>query len=182
MELNEKYKPLFVNPPKTRYFLLTGGRGSAKSFHVSTKLLNLTYETGHVILFTRWTLTSAQISIIPEFIEKIEMLNLYDDFKITSDEVINIRTGSKILFKGIKTSQGTATANLKSISGVTTWVLDESEELVDEDIFDKIDLSIRSTSRPNRVILVMNPSYKTHFIYKRWVKQKRKDTTYIHTS
>jgi len=182
MELINNYKPLFVKPPPNRYFVLTGGRGSAKSFHVSVMLLNLTYETGHVILFTRWTLTSAQISIIPEFIQKIEMLNLYDDFKITSDEVINIKTGSKILFKGIKTSQGTATANLKSISGVTTWVLDEAEELVDQDIFDKIDLSIRSRTKPNRVILIMNPSYKTHFIYNRWVKVKRNDTTYIHTS
>jgi PBSX family phage terminase large subunit len=182
MKLISKYKPLFTKVPSTRYFVVIGGRGSAKSYHVSTFLLNLTYEAGHVILFTRWTMVSAHISIIPEFIEKIEILGLINDFDISQSEIVNRRTGSRILFKGIKTSQGTATANLKSIAGVTTWVLDEAEELIDEDVFDRIDLSIRAKDKPNRVILVMNPSYKTHFVYKRWFTQRRSDTTYIETT
>jgi phage terminase large subunit-like protein len=127
-------------------------------------------------------LVSAHISIIPEFIEKIESLGYTNDFEITQTEITNIKTGSKILFRGIKTSQGTATANLKSIAGVTTWVLDEAEELVEEDVFDRIDLSIRSVDLPNKVILVMNPSFKSHWIYKRFISNKRDDTTYIHTT
>jgi PBSX family phage terminase large subunit len=182
IELLDKYQPLFVDPPDTRYFLVTGSRGSGKSYTVTLFLLNLTYEEGHVILFTRWTLTSAFISIIPEFIDKIELMNKEKDFEITQSEIINKVTGSKILFRGIKTSQGTATANLKSIAGVTTFILDESEELMDEDVFDRIDLSIRAVNKPNRVILVMNPSYKSHWIYSRFVKQPRNDTSYIHTT
>lgn len=182
MKLIEKYKPLFQKVPLTRYFVITGGRGSAKSFHVAMALVNLTYEKGHVILFTRWTMVSAHISIIPEFIDKIERLGVTSDFEITQNEIYNNKTGSRIIFKGIKTSQGTATANLKSISGVTTFVLDEAEELIDEDVFDRIDLSIREKSKPNRVILIMNPSYKNHFVYKRWFEKKRTDTTYIHTT
>ena len=183
MNLISNYKPLFNQNPSTRYSLITGGRGSAKSFHVSTALLNLTYEKGHIILFTRWTLVSAYISIIPEFIEKIELLDKFNDFEITQTEITNKLTGSKILFKGIKTSQGTATANLKSIAGVTTFVLDEAEELVDEEIFDRIDLSIRAKNTPNRVIMVMNPSYRSHWIYKRFLGQGFQDnTTYIHTT
>ena len=76
-------------------------------------LLALTYEEGHTILFTRYTLTSAHVSIIPEFLEKIELINRYSDFHITKDEIINLKTGSKILFKGIKTSSGQQTASLK---------------------------------------------------------------------
>jgi len=182
IKLLSQYKPLFVNPPKTRYFVLTGGRGSAKSFHVAIFLLNLTYEPNHVILFTRWTLTSANISIIPEFIEKIEMLNRVSDFEITQNEIINIKTGSKILFRGIKTSQGTATANLKSISGVTTFVVEEAEELIDEDVFDRIDLSVRAKNIPNRVLLIMNPAFKSHWVYKRWVHNPKPECTYIHTT
>lgn len=178
----DKYQPLFYEVPKTRYYLITGGRGSGKSWTLALFLLNLTYEEGYVTLFTRWTLVSAFISIIPEFIEKIELMGKEKDFEITQTEIINKHTGSRILFRGIKTSQGTATANLKSISGVTTWVLDEAEELVDQDVFDRIDLSIRSKERPNRVILVMNPSYKSHWIYKEFVTKNRKDTTYIHTT
>ena len=136
LELNNKYNGLFSD---SRYFVVTGGRGSGKSFSINSFLLALTYEVGHVILFTRYTLTSAHVSIIPEFIEKIELINRFQDFHITKDEIINLRTGSKILFKGIKTSSGQQTANLKSLSGVTTWVLDEAEELTDESVFDKID-------------------------------------------
>ena len=151
----------------------------------------LTYEVGHVILFTRYTLTSAHVSIIPEFLDKIETANLQQDFYITKDEIINLKTGSKILFKGIKTSSGTQTANLKSLAGVTTWVLDETEELNDEDTFDKIDFSIRAKDIQNRVILVLNPATKEHFIYKRFFEEKgveaganeiKEDTTYIHTT
>jgi len=182
MEILNDYKPLFRSKPDSRYFLITGGRGSGKSYTVNLFLLNLTYESGHIILFTRWTMTSAHISIIPEFLDKIEVMNLQADFEITQNEIINKRTGSKILFRGIKTSQGTATANLKSISGVTTWVLDEAEELVDENVFDRIDLSIRTKETPNRVILVMNPSFKSHWIYQRWISKPIPDTTYIHTT
>jgi PBSX family phage terminase large subunit len=182
MQILSNYKDLFRIEPLTRYHLVTGGRGSGKSFSISLFLLNLTYESGHVILFTRWTMVSAFISIIPEFIEKIELLNKEEDFEITQNQIVNKLTGSKILFKGIRTSQGTATANLKSISGVTTWVLDEAEEQHDENTFDRIDLSIRSKDKPNRVILVMNPSYKSHWIYKRWIAKPKADCTYIHTT
>jgi phage terminase large subunit-like protein len=182
IQLIDKYQPLFLDLPKTRYYLITGGRGSGKSWTLSMFLLNLTYEEGHVILFTRWTLTSAFISIIPEFIDKIELMNKAEDFEITQSEIINKATGSKILFRGIKTSQGTATANLKSIAGVTTWVLDESEEQQDEETFDRIDLSIRAKNKPNRIILVMNPSYKSHWIHGRFVKNPSENCTYIHTT
>ena len=188
-QINEKFKPLFLND--SRYFVLTGGRGSMKSFSVTTFLLLLTYENEQTILFTRYTLTSADISIIPEFIEKIELAKLESDFAITKNEIINLKTGSKILFKGIKTSSGTQTASLKSISGVTTWVLDEAEELTDEETFDKIDFSIRHKSKQNRVILILNPTTKEHFIYKKFFEEKgvnagsntqKDDTTYIHTT
>lgn len=186
--INKKYSLLGSD---SRYFVITGGRGSGKSYSLNSFLLLLTYEVGHVILFTRYTLTSAHISIIPEFIDKIETANLSNDFYITKDEIVNLKTGSKILFKGIKTSSGTQTANLKSLAGVTTWVLDEAEELTDEDTFDKIDFSIRAKGIQNRVILVLNPATKEHFIYKRFFEAKgvkdgsnliKQDTTYIHTT
>lgn len=188
IKINHKYNLLGSD---SRYFVITGGRGSGKSYSLNSFLLLLTYEVGHVILFTRYTLTSAHVSIIPEFIDKIETANLQQDFYITKDEIINLKTGSKILFKGIKTSSGTQTANLKSLAGVTTWVLDEAEELNDEDTFDKIDFSIRAKGIQNRVLLVLNPATKEHFIYKRFFESKgieagsnlvNKDTTYIHTS
>jgi phage terminase large subunit len=188
IKIHKKYNLLGSD---SRYFVVTGGRGSGKSYSLNSFLLLLTYEIGHTILFTRYTLTSAHVSIIPEFIDKIETAGLQSDFYITKDEIINIKTGSKILFRGIKTSSGNQTANLKSLAGVTTWVLDEAEELNDEDIFDKIDFSIRNKDVQNRIVLILNPATKEHFIYKRFFEQKgieaganliNKDVTYIHTT
>ncbi len=189
IKLNNKYKPLFNND--TRFFIITGGRGSSKSFGVGTFANLLSFESGHRILFTRQTMTSAHLSIIPEFQEKIDLMELNDYFTITKNEITNIQSGSEIIFRGIKTSSGDQTANLKSLQGVTTWILDEAEELTDEATFDKINLSIRQKGKQNRVILILNPSTKEHWIYKRFFESEgvtegfngvKGNTTYIHTT
>jgi len=186
--INKKY---LVLDSDSRYYIVTGGRGSGKSYAISTLLCLLTQQVGHVILFTRYTLRSAGVSIIPEFLEKIEFLGMEDVFHITKDEIINKQSGSRILFRGIKTSSGDQTANLKSLQGVTTFILDEAEELTDEETFDKIDLSVRAKGIQNRVILIMNPSTKEHWIYNRFFEVRgiqegsnvtKGDTTYIHTT
>ena len=187
--LNKKYTPLFNND--TRFFIITGGRGGSKSFGVGTFANLLSFESGHRILFTRQTMTSAHLSIIPEFQEKIDLMELNDYFTITKNEITNIQSGSEIIFRGIKTSSGDQTANLKSLQGVTTWILDEAEELTDETTFDKINLSIRQKGKQNRVILILNPSTKEHWIYKRFFEAEgvtegfngvKGNTTYIHTT
>lgn len=188
VDLHPKYQA-FGN--KSRYWVLTGGRGSGKSFAATVFLVLLTYERGHKVLFTRYTMTSASSSIIPEFIEKLELMGVVEDFRITKDEITNIKTGSSILFKGIKTASGNQTAALKSLNGITTFVLDEAEELVDEDVFDKIDQSVRVKNKPNRVMLILNPTTKEHWIYQRFYENKGipdmyngtvDNTTFIHTT
>ena len=176
---------------KTRFFIVTGGRGSGKSFEVNRFNTLLSFESNHKILFTRVTMTSAHLSIIPEFQEKIELLELKDHFDVNRNEILNTTSSSSIIFKGLKTSSGDQTANLKSLQGVTTWVLDEAEELTDEKVFDKINLSLRQKGVQNRVILILNPSTKEHWIYKRFfedagVKENftgvKGDVTYIHST
>jgi len=124
------------------------------------------------VLFTRYTMTSAHLSIIPEFLEKIGLLGFENIFSINKAEVVNLGNQSDILFRGIKTSAGNQTASLKSLQGISCWVLDEAEELIDEDIFDTIDLSIREKDIQNRVVLILNPVTKEHWIYKRFFEDK----------
>lgn len=169
---NPIYKPLYTTDK--RYILLTGGRGGAKSFESATFLTLLSYEQWHKILFTRYTMTAAEISIIPEFKEKIELLEVPAHFKINSTDITNTQSGSEILFRGIKTSSGNQTANLKSINGLTTFVVDEAEEFVNESDFDTIDLSIRTQLNNNRIIIIMNPPDVDHFIYKKFIHSTHK--------
>ena len=187
-----KHKTIWNNLGNdTRFFVLTGGRGSGKSFEVGRFISLLSFEVGHKILFTRQTMTSAHLSIIPEFQEKIDLLELNGLFSINRNEIKNASSQSEIIFKGLKTSSGDQTASLKSLQGVTTWVLDEAEELVDETVFDKINLSIRQKGKQNRVILILNPSTKEHWIYKRFFENsgveegftgQKGNVTYIHTT
>lgn len=188
IELNKKYRALGNN---TRFFIVTGGRGSSKSFGVGTFASLLSFEKGHKILFTRQTMISAHLSIIPEFQQKIELLEAESHFEVTKSEIINKTSGSEIIFKGIRTSSGDQTANLKSLQGVTTWILDEAEELTDEGTFDKINLSIRQKGVQNRVILILNPATKEHWIYQRFFESQgveagfngiKGNVTYIHTT
>jgi len=181
IKLHEAYQPLWQE--EKRYYLLTGGRGSGKSYALALFLCDLAAREKQTILYSRYTLTSAHISIIPEFIDKLETMGMTGDFWITKTEITHRYTGSKIIFRGIRTSSGNQTAALKSIQGVTTWVLDEAEELIEEGIFDKIDESVREKGVLNRVIIVLNPTHTSHWIHQRWFELgQRDDTCYIHTT
>jgi phage terminase large subunit len=118
-------------------------------------------------------------------------MGVQGNFEHTGNKLLNTLSGSDIIFKGLQTSNGDQTANLKSLTGVTTWVLDEAEEQTDEDKFDKIDLSFRKKGTQTRIIIILNPTSKAHWIYKRFFESKGVpegftgevgDTTYIHTT
>jgi len=189
LDLNDKYNSLWY--ADCRYFIITGGRGSGKSYAVTVFLTLLTMAKGFRVLFTRFTMISAHLSIIPEFLEKITLMGLDSLFNINKTEVVNTSTKSDIIFRGIKTSAGNQTANLKSLQGVSTWVYDECEEEQSEDRFDTIDLSIRQKGIHNRIILILNPTTKEHWIYKRFFEAKgveggfngvKDDVCYIHST
>lgn len=142
-------------------------------------------------MFSRYTMTSAYLSVIPEFVEKLEMLNLEELFEVTKTEIINKETGSRIVFRGLKTGSKLQTANLKSITGLNIWVLDEAEELHNEELFDDIARSIRKIGVENKIILIFNPPTNKHWLYKRFYLDNdfipgengtKGNVTYIHTS
>ena len=109
-KISVKYRPLYTS--KKRYFILTGGRGSGKTFAVQDFLIRLLEQVGQGILYTRYTMISVDKTIIPlfkEYIGKVANVNNYD---ITSDSIINKRTKSFIMFSGIKASSGMQTGRL----------------------------------------------------------------------
>lgn len=173
IKTQEVYNPLYNNTDKL-ITLITGGRGSAKSFNVGTFIERLSFESGHKMLYSRYTMTSADILVIPEFQEKIDLEGTNDFFDITKKDIINTFSDSVIMFRGIRTSSGNQTAKLKSIQGLTTFVCDEAEEWNSEEDFDKLVLSIRQKGIQNRVIIIMNPTDSNHFIYKKYIEKTHK--------
>lgn len=192
MQFNERYAPLFRT--STRYTIVTGGRGSGKSYALAAAILADAYKCdGYNILYSRYTLTSAEISIIPEFTAKIGEMQLSPWFRIRRQDIecVTNRGRSTIWFRGLLGSSGNQVARLKSLNNLKTWVLDEAQELCSEDMFDTVDQSIRERDVANRVILVLNPADISHWIYRRFFKEAgiaydyngiKGNVTYIHTS
>lgn len=156
---------------------------SGKSYGVATFIERLTFEMKrrgisdreadkivHKILYTRYTMVSANISVIPEFAEKVEADGTQRYFRSTKTDIINKTTNSRIMFRGIKTSSGNQTAKLKSIHGITTFVCDEAEEWTSDREFETIAFSIRQPGIQNRIIIIMNPTDSNHFIYQKYIK------------
>lgn len=169
LQLSEKYEPLFQllegEHPEVDTVVITGGRFSQKSFAVGAWACVSAKDYNHRILYTRYTLTSTEDSIIPEFTEKIDMLNASDSFEVTRDRIRGVGNDSKIVFKGIKTSQGNQTAALKSLKNFSIFVVEEAEELPNFDDWDRVKKSIRAHDVRNLSILLLNPTTKTHWIY-----------------
>lgn len=174
IKLSEKYEPLFEwlsCLPDNELFgvdtvIITGGRYSQKSFATGLFSCIAAKDFNHRILYTRYTLTSAEDSIIPEFNEKIDILECYNSFEVNKDRINGNFNNSKIVFKGIKTSAGNQTANLKSLKNFSMFILEEAEEMPSFENWDKIKKSIRALDVRNLNILLLNPATKEHWIYK----------------
>lgn len=175
---NKKYRSLF-RKAKTRYKVITGGRGSGKSYAISSALVCDTYNDSYNTLFTRYTMVAAHDSIIPEFTDKIDLFQLENDFHITKRDVINTSSGAGILFRGLMVSSKNQVARLKSIAKVKRFIIDEAQELTDEELFDTIDFSIRTTEVDNEIWIIWNPPRdKNHWIYRRFFKDAGVDITH----
>ena len=188
---SRKYQPLFARNHPCRYFVITGGRGSGKSYAISTAVGADHCSADYNILYLRQTLVSAHVSIIPEFYEKMELMGLADAVIKSNTDMRNRFTGWRIYFRGIQTSRGSNEAQLKSIKRIGLALVDEAQELVDEASFDRIDFTLRDKGIKNRVMLSLNPTNKNHWIYRRFFKERGVaddfngvvgDTCYIHTT
>ena len=188
--LNKKWQPLFTSDDT--YYLLTGGRGSGKSFAISYFALGLiSVESGHRVAVYRATMVSVKNSIMQTMKDLAAQLPNIDEFEIKEREIVNKVTGSSIFFKGIQTARLDYTAALKGLEGCTTFILDEAEELTDIDLWDKINDSFRLLNKQIRMIISLNPTTREHWIYQHFILQNgwnegecgsKDDITYIHSS
>ena len=190
IQLNPKWRPLFTSDDQ--YYLLTGGRGSGKSFALSYFALSLiSLQSNHRIAVYRATMVSVEDSIMKDMKDLVQRLPNAVEFEVLHKKIVNKRTGSEIFFKGLQTNRLSNTAYLKGLSNCTTFILDEAEELENEKDWDKIDDTFRTTLHQIRMIISLNPATREHWIYKRFIIGNKweestcgskDDITYIHTT
>ena len=189
----EKYEPLFKIPEaklvlddksnaisnveaeklaKIDIIIVTGGRNSGKSYTVSLADAYWTEHYNYRTLFTRYTLISAEDTIIADFMEKLDILGFRKFFRVRKDRVSHRVKKAKVVFKGIKTSAGNQTANLKSLKDFNVFLLDEGEEMDSFTDWQKIYLSMRANDVQNLSIISMNPSDKEFWVYKKFFEER----------
>ena len=190
LEINPIFEPLFLdNVDDPRYYQLYGGRGSGKSYVASIAAVRKTFSKfKHKILYLRQTMTSSEDSTIADVREAIRVLKYEKYFREKSGVITNIVTGATISFKGIR-SAGSQTAKLKSLSGITTLIVEEAEEVESFEEFSKIDESIRIANKPLKVILIYNPTSSIKsWIHDEWFVngkpkvERYQDTVYLHST
>src|SRR3990172_1577099 len=100
MELRcpEKTKPLFWS--KKRYIILLGGRGSAKSHTVASKLIIDSIMSKKRILCTREVQMSIGDSVHKLLSDTIERMGVQAFFKIQTRSITCVN-GSEFIFKGL---------------------------------------------------------------------------------
>lgn len=165
-EFPAKAQVLF-NPPKTRYRVLYGGRGGAKSWAVARALLIKAAKTPLRILCAREFQTSIRDSVHKLLCDQIVALEMTSFFEITQN-ALRGKNGSEFAFVGLKNN----IANVKSYEGIDIcWV--EEAQTVSRNSWNILIPTIRKES--SEIWITFNPELETDETYQRFVAKPPAD-------
>ena len=157
-------KAYFLLTEKSRYKVLYGGRGSAKSHSMARALLLCALNDKIRILCAREYQSSIKDSVHKLLKELIDNLNLNKYFYVT-DKSIKANNGSEFIFKGIRKN----VQDIKSLEGVDIcWV--EEAELTSLESWDTLTPTIRKQG--SEIWVSFNPRDIDDITYKKFILQK----------
>lgn len=147
---------------KKRYVVCKGSRASKKS---KTTALWLIYHIvkmplGNALCVRRYqnTIRDSQFSDLQWACERFGIKN-YFTFKTSPLEIVYNPTGQKILFRGL--DEGQKITSISVPKGYLCWVwIEEAYEIVDEEAFNKLDMSFRGQMPDDyfiRIMITFNP-------------------------
>lgn len=193
--INEVYLPLIND--KSRYFILMGGRGAGRSTIASqyaVAKLSLTDYFRCAIM--RYILGDIRNSIYREIIDRATDNGAIEAFDINEGAMVINYLKNSINAVGFKKSSGDQKAKLKSLANYNCVIIEEADEIPEED-FMQLDDSLRTMKGDIKIIFLLNPPPKSHWIIRRWfdleqseikdfyipkLKTGITDTTFIRTS
>lgn len=193
--VNKKYQPLFQN--NSRYIILLGGRGAGRSTvasqYANAKLVAPEYFRCAIM---RYVLGDIRNSIYKEILDRAEENGIKDSL-LVNESMMSVSYGANsINAVGFRKSSGDQKAKLKSLANYSHVIIEEADEIPEED-FIQLDDSLRTLKSDIKIILLLNPPPKSHWIIKRWfdlipsgisdfyipiLKTDIVDTTFIYTS
>lgn len=164
--VNSVYRPLFLE--RGRYFILMGGRGAGRSTVASQLANTLLIGDGYFrCAIMRYILGDIRNSIYREITDRAEENGILDKLEV-NDSTMTIRYGrNSINAVGFKKSSGDQKAKLKSLANYNYVIIEEADEIPEED-FMQLDDSLRTLKGDIKIILLLNPPPKNHWIIKRF--------------
>ena len=130
---------------KCRYRLCKGSRASKKSKTTALNMIMrlLEYPESNGLCVRRYSNTLRD-SVYSDLLWAIHRLGLddYFDWTVSPMQITRIKTGQKILFRGL--DDGLKITSISVDKGYLCWVwIEEAYEITNEDDFNKLDMSIR---------------------------------------
>lgn len=119
IEFPDKLQCLFK---PSRYKVLYGGRGGAKSWGIARALLIQGASQKHKILCAREIQKSIGDSVHSLLVEQIESLKLGGFYTVTKTSIVG-KNGTEFLFAGLRSN----ISNIKSIPGITRAWIEEAQ-------------------------------------------------------
>jgi phage terminase large subunit len=167
-QVNEVYRPLFEG--KSRYNIVMGGRGAGRSTvgsqYANARLMSPEYFRCAIM---RYILGDIRNSIYKEITDRAEENGIKDQLDI-NDSLMKITYGSNsINAVGFKKSSGEQKSKLKSLASYNCVIIEEADEITEED-FMQLDDSLRTVKGDIKIIFLLNPPAKNHWMIKRWLK------------
>lgn len=165
---------------KGRYRVLKGGRASKKS--VTTALWFITnmmkYPKANTLVLRRY-FKDHKDSTYAQLEWAIHRLGVEDEWicKQSPLEMIYKKTGQKILFRGLDKPQSVTSITVKK--GFLCWAwFEEAYQILNEDDFDKVDMSIRGDTGDmfKQLTLTFNPWNEKHWLKQRFFDAKNPNT------
>lgn len=156
----------------SRYKVLEGGRGGAKSETLARLGIGKAREETTRILCTRLYQNSIEDSVHRTIADAITELNLGEEFEVQKRTIRHWRTGSDFIFKGTATSIN----EIKSLKGVKYCWIEEAEPFPKND-FEVIDPTLRVDD--SEFWISYNPDEIEGYIHKRFVTNTDPDAIVV---
>ena len=164
----------------TRHLMIMGSAGSGKTIFASTKVIlyALKYPNARIGVF-RQTLPSLRETAWREIVELLEKYKI--DYKENkSNGLVTLSNGSTISFTPVDDEKKLRSLNLDFV------YIEQCEEITEE-AFIELDLRIRnevSKKYGGQMLVVVQPSSKSHWLYRLFYQEKANDPDYkkIHFS
>lgn len=155
-------------------YLLVGGYGSSKSYHIALKLILKLLAEKRKVLVVREVFDTIRDSCYDLLVEILEEFDLVGQSKnkvhcTTSPMSIKFPNGSKIIFKGMDKP-----SKLKSINGVTIVWLEECSEIKYAGYKELLG-RLRHPTQTMHFILSTNPVGTENWVYQHFFKRLDED-------